>query len=57
MARKGLRIKVALVCSQCGRQNYVTERNKTTLKEPLRLKKYCFHCRKHTFHKEKKKLS
>ena len=57
MAKKGPRIKVALVCAQCGEQNYITERNKTTVKEPLKLKKYCNRCRKHTLHKEKKKLN
>jgi len=57
MAKKGSRIKVALVCTQCGGQNYNTERNKTTTKEPLKLKKYCNHCRKRVLHKEKKKLN
>ncbi len=54
--KKGARIKVGLVCEVCGRQNYVTEKNRMTTKEPLRLRKFCKNCRKYTYHKERKKL-
>lgn len=55
MAEKSLRIKIGLVCSVCHRQNYVTERKREVGGE-LKLKKHCPKCRKHTLHKERKKL-
>lgn len=54
--KKGQRTKLGLVCSVCKRQNYVTEKNKTNTNTPLKFTKYCLKCRKHTEHKEKKKL-
>lgn len=45
-----------LVCTVCKRQNYVSEKNKTNTTSPLKFNKYCLKCRKHTEHKEKKKL-
>jgi large subunit ribosomal protein L33 len=56
MAKIGSRIKIALVCQSCQRQNYITEKNKLNTNEAIKLKKHCPHCRKHTVHKEKKKL-
>jgi len=56
MAKKGNRILIGLVCSECKKQNYVTEKNKINTPDPLELKKYCPQCRKKTLHKEKKKL-
>lgn len=56
MARKGSRVLVGLVCEVCGKQNYVTEKNKLNTAEPLKLKKYCNRCKKQTTHKENKKL-
>lgn len=60
MAKKGPRILIALVCSICGSQNYITQKNKTNaqLKEQgkLVLKKHCRRCKKHTLHKETTKL-
>lgn len=56
MAKKGSRILIGLTCEACGRQNYVTEKNKINTVGPLKLKKYCSACRKRTVHKEKKKL-
>lgn len=56
MAKKGSRILIALVCSQCGSQNYITEKNKINTPDKLKLKKYCRRCRKKTEHKETKKL-
>jgi len=56
MAKKGAREIVALVCSQCSSQNYVTTRNKVNLEGKLTLKKYCKRCKKRTLHKETAKL-
>ncbi|MBI2051536.1 50S ribosomal protein L33 [Candidatus Roizmanbacteria bacterium] len=56
MPKKGSRMLVGLVCEVCNRQNYVTEKNRLTAQSALRLKKYCGRCKKHTTHKEKKKL-
>ncbi len=56
MARKGSRVLVGLVCEECGKQNYITEKNKVNTTEPLKLKKYCSRCKKQTIHKENKKL-
>jgi len=60
MAKKGPRILIALVCTECKSQNYITQKNKTNaqLKEQgkLVLKKYCKRCKKHTDHKERAKL-
>lgn len=56
MAKKGSRILVGLVCEVCKNQNYVTEKNKINTTSALKIKKYCRKCRKHTVHKEKKKL-
>lgn len=57
MAKKGSRILVGLVCSVCKSQNYVVQKNKINTTNPLKLNKHCRFCRKHTEHKEKKKLS
>lgn len=43
--------KVNLVCSECFRSNYST--NKSTLKR-IEVKKFCRNCNKHTIHKESK---
>lgn len=56
MAKKGSRILIGLVCEVCGLVNYVTEKNKINTTTPLKLKKYCRKCKKHTDHKETKKL-
>jgi large subunit ribosomal protein L33 len=56
MAKKGPRQIIALVCSVCKNQNYITERNKINRPEKLVLKKYCKWCRKVTEHKETSKL-
>ncbi|PIS09027.1 50S ribosomal protein L33 [Candidatus Beckwithbacteria bacterium CG10_big_fil_rev_8_21_14_0_10_34_10] len=56
MAKKGNRILVALVCSICKAQNYVTQKNKINTPQKLSFKKYCKTCRKRTDHKETKKL-
>ena len=60
MAKKGAREIVALICSVCKSQNYVTTRNKVNLdtkgKGKLNLKKFCKVCKKITLHKESSKL-
>lgn len=56
MAKKTARMVVGLACTVCKKQNYVTEKNKLNTTGKLALKKYCNQCRKHTDHKEVKKL-
>lgn len=56
MAKKEQRELIALVCTVCKAQNYITKRNKINTPEKLVLQKYCRHCRKHTQHKETNKL-
>ncbi|MEK7113113.1 MAG: 50S ribosomal protein L33 [Patescibacteria group bacterium] len=56
MAKKGARELVALICSVCKSQNYITERNKINMEGKLEIKKYCKVCKKHQPHKESSKL-
>jgi large subunit ribosomal protein L33 len=56
MAKKGSRQIMALVCTVCKSQNYITEKNKTNKPEKLVLKKYCKQCKRVTEHKESSKL-
>jgi len=49
-----MRDLLSLVCEECKRRNYTTDKNKRTMTEKLALKKYCNSCRKHTLHKEGK---
>lgn len=53
---KTARILVALLCTTCGAQNYLTSRNKTNTTEKLKLIKYCKWCKKRLEHKESAKL-
>ncbi len=52
MAKKDTVQVVALACSDCGRHNYHTRRNRANSRQKLTLRKYCPWCRKHTAHKE-----
>lgn len=52
MAKKDSVLIVTLACSECGRENYHTRRNKNNTQRKLSLRKYCQWCRKHTEHKE-----
>ncbi len=52
--RDNMRDLVKLVCTECGNENYHTDKNKKTKPERLEFKKYCPTCMKHTNHKEKK---
>jgi large subunit ribosomal protein L33 len=56
MAKKEQRLLLAMICTVCKSQNYITERNKINTTEKLVLNKYCPHCQKHTEHKETTKL-
>ena len=60
MAKKGNRETVALICSVCKNQNYITNRNKVNMevkgKGKLNLNKYCGFCKKVQTHKESSKL-
>ena len=56
MAKKEQRILIALVCTVCKSQNYITEKNKENTKDKLVLRKFCPTCRKHQEHKESSKL-
>ena len=49
-----MRDSIILVCSECGEQNYASDKNKKLHPERVEEKKYCKRCRKHTIHKEKK---
>lgn len=61
MAAAGREI-VALVCTVCKSQNYITTRNKVNIQTKtggsgkLVVKKYCKKCKKKTEHKETAKL-
>ncbi len=52
MAKKDVVLHVTLACSECGRRNYHTRRNRNNMREKLSLNKYCKWCRRHTLHKE-----
>jgi large subunit ribosomal protein L33 len=43
-------------CSECKKNNYISEKNKINTPDKLELNKYCKFCKKHTAHKEKAKL-
>ncbi len=45
---------IKMTCSNCGRANYYTTKNKRTMAEKFEIKKYCPACRKHFAHKEGK---
>ncbi|AXQ79111.1 50S ribosomal protein L33 [Streptococcus chenjunshii] len=47
-----MRIKIHLKCSQCGHENYLTSKNKTTHPEKIQVLKYCPKERKVTLHIE-----
>jgi len=48
------RLRVTLVCGECGARNYQTTRARGTQAVRLSLKKFCKACGKHTEHKESK---
>jgi large subunit ribosomal protein L33 len=48
------RLKIVLVCEECGARNYQTTKARAGAKQRLTLKKFCSACNKHTEHKESK---
>ncbi len=53
--KKGNREVVHLQCTESGRINYTTRKDKKKHPERMELKKYCPFLRKHTLHREVKK--
>ena len=49
-----MRDTITLVCGECKRKNYSTNKNRKNTTSRLELKKYCKWCGKHTLHKEGK---
>jgi len=43
---------IRLKCSECGRVNYYTRKNKKTVERKLNLEKFCSSCKKRAVHKE-----
>ena len=54
MAKKENREGVALQCTICKENNYLTSKNKKNSEGKLEMKKYCPRCNKTTLHKERK---
>ncbi len=50
-----MRVTFLMKCSECGEENYLTEKNKKNTTERIEIKKFCPKCRKQTLHKEKTK--
>ena len=50
-----MRVTFLMKCSECGNENYLTEKEKKNNPDRWELKKYCPKCRKMTIHKEKTK--
>ena len=51
-----MRVKITLACTECKQRNYITVKNKKNTPDRLEMNKYCRFCRKHTLHKETKKV-
>ncbi|USN56966.1 MAG: 50S ribosomal protein L33 [Candidatus Peribacteria bacterium] len=54
MAKKTARINIALLCTTCNKQNYVSTISKEN--KPTNVSKFCKQCKKHTDHKRREKL-
>ncbi len=52
--RKGVRLIVALECTECKERNYTTEKNRRNDPSRMELEKYCRRCRTHRLHRETK---
>ena len=50
----GERVRITLVCSECGARNYQTTKAQRQQQERLGIKKFCPTCKRHTLHKESK---
>jgi large subunit ribosomal protein L33 len=55
-SKKTPRVLIAFVCTVCGAQNYISEKNKINTPDKLKFIKYCRWCKKRTEHKESLKL-
>jgi len=55
-SKKTPRILIALLCTVCGAQNYLTQKNKTNTPDKLKFHKYCKWCKTRNEHKESAKL-
>jgi large subunit ribosomal protein L33 len=51
---KGARVNIQEACTECGRINYTSQKNKKNNTERLEMDKYCPFCKRHTKHKETK---
>ena len=51
-SKKGNIEFIALKCSECNHQNYVTKKNRRNTEGKFEFKKYCKYDRKHTLHVE-----
>ena len=49
-----MRELVKLVCTECGEENYHTDKNKKNTPGRLEFRKYCPRQRKYTVHREKR---
>ena len=49
-----MRELVRLICTECGEENYYTDKNKTNTPGRFEIKKYCPKERKHTLRREKR---
>jgi len=54
MAKKAVRLTIALACTECKERNYTTQKNRRNDPGRLELRKFCPRCRKHTLHRETK---
>ena len=54
--KKGNRVLIGLKCSICGRNNYVSQKNRINTTDKLSLKKLCKGCKKVVEHKEVQRL-
>jgi len=54
--KKGKRVIIGLKCTESGRVNYITTKNKVNTPDKLEFMKYCPALRKKTLHKETNKL-
>ncbi|WP_028974543.1 50S ribosomal protein L33 [Spirochaeta cellobiosiphila] len=52
--KKGAVELISLTCSECGRRNYTTSKNRRNIQGKMEFNKYCKWDKKHTTHKESK---
>ncbi|NUQ38863.1 MAG: 50S ribosomal protein L33 [Caldilineales bacterium] len=54
MAKKGNRVLVTLLCTECKERNYLTSKNRRSQTGRMEQNKYCPRCRTHRLHRETK---